>query len=95
MIDAVNHVMQAAQGQGEYAGFRDHTTESTDPGMRLRLPAITAPDEGAGPAFDPMAWRDSLTQPRHEAEETLRMRECTQAARWVAGRIADGVPPRG
>ncbi|RYF26759.1 MAG: DNA helicase UvrD [Comamonadaceae bacterium] len=101
IIDAVNTVMQAAQSAGEYAGFRDHTTESHDPGALVRLPAITAPDadddgdgHGNGHRHDPLAWRDSLTQPRHEAEETLRMRECTQAAQWVAERIAAGVPPK-
>ncbi|AVS70836.1 DNA helicase UvrD [Paracidovorax avenae] len=101
VIAAVNAVMGAAQAQGDYAGFRDHTTESRDAGVLLRLPPIEdAADEGgngeAGPDArpDPLAWRDSLVQPRHEAEETLRMRECQQAARWVAGQIAAGVPAR-
>ncbi|MDR6215128.1 ATP-dependent helicase/nuclease subunit A [Paracidovorax wautersii] len=101
VIAAVNAVMQAAQAAGEYAHFRDHTTESRDPGALLRLPAILPPDaeeedgEGAGTApRDPLAWRDSLTQPRHEPEETQRMRECAQAAQWVAAQIAAGVPPR-
>jgi ATP-dependent helicase/nuclease subunit A len=99
VITAVNVVMGAAQAQGEYAGFRDHTTESRDAGILLRLPPIedAAEDGGAagqGAAPDPMAWRDSLTQPRHEAEETQRMRECRQAAQWVAERIASGVPAR-
>lgn len=101
VIAAVNAAMQAAQAQGEYAGFRDHTTESADPGSLLSLPPVTGDREGdadgeeeGAPAADPMAWRDSLTQPRHEAEETLRMRESAQAARWVAARIAAGVPPR-
>ncbi len=101
VIAAVNAVMGAAQAQNEYAGFRDHTTESKDAGVLLRLPPIedadTAEDaDGASQAaaIDPLAWRDSLTQPRHEAEETLRMRECRQAAQWVAERIAAGVPAR-
>ena len=98
VIAGVNTAMQAAQAAGEYANFRDHTTESQDPGTLLRLPPVTSED-GAGDAAgaagpDPLAWRDSLTQPRHEPEETLRMRECAQAARWVAARIAAGVPPR-
>ncbi len=98
VIAAVNAAMQAAQAAGDYANFRDHTTESLDPGTLLRLPPVT-PEDGEGDAAggagpDPLAWRDSLTQPRHEPEETLRMRECAQAARWVAGRIAAGVPPR-
>ncbi|GAD23963.1 exodeoxyribonuclease V subunit beta [Acidovorax sp. MR-S7] len=95
VIDAVNHAMLAAQAQGEYAGFRAHTTESADAGRLLCLPAITADDGGGAPPQDaPPAWRDSLTQPRHEAEETLRMRECAQAAQWVAAQIAAGVPAR-
>ncbi len=91
VIATVNTVMQAAQAQQQYSGFRDHTTESGHAGALLRLPPVVAVDE-AGTAADPLAWRDSLTEPRHEAEETLRMRECAQAAQWVAGQIAAGVP---
>ena len=95
VIDAVNRVMGAAQAQHETSGFRDHTTESKDPGVVLRLPAILPPDNdgGGGGSADPLAWRDSLTEARHEAEETQRMRECTQAAAWVAAQIAAGTPP--
>ena len=99
VIAAVNHVMGTAQAQqetsgfGETFGFRDHTTESTDAGLLLRLPAILPPAADGGGGADPLAWRDSLTEPRHEAEETQRMRECTQAAAWVAAQIAAGTPP--
>lgn len=96
VIAAVNAVMGQAQAQHETAGFRDHTTESKLMGQLLRLPAITDDDAGDGgnAARDPLAWRDSLTEPRHEAEETQRMRECTQAAAWVAAQIASGTPPK-
>ena len=94
VIAAVNHVMGTAQAQHETSGFRDHTTESKDPGLLLRLPAILPPDGNSdGGGTDPFAWRDSLTEPRHEAEETQRMRECAQAAAWVAAQIAQGTPP--
>jgi ATP-dependent helicase/nuclease subunit A len=93
VIAAVNHVMGTAQSQQETSGFRDHTTESKDPGQLLRLPAILPPDSDGGSGTDPFAWRDSLTEPRHEAEETQRMRECTQAAAWVAAQIAAGTLP--
>ena len=97
MIAAVNAVMGQAQAQQETSGFRDHTTESKHQGQLLRLPAITDDDDasdGSSSARDPLAWRDSLTEPRHEAEETQRMRECTQAAAWVAAQIANGTPPK-
>lgn len=95
VIGAVNAVMGQAQAQQETSGFRDHTTESKHTGQLLRLPAITdADDDNQGAGRDPLAWRDSLTEPRHEAEETQRMRECTQAAAWVAAQIASGTPPK-
>ncbi len=97
VIAAVNAVMGQAQAQQETSGFRDHTTESKHPGQLLRLPAITDADDDSSPgnaARDPLAWRDSLTEPRHEAEETQRMRECTQAAAWVAAQIASGAQPK-
>ncbi len=95
VIAAVNAVMGQAQAQQETSGFRDHTTESKHAGQLLRLPAITdADDDSQGAGRDPLAWRDSLTEPRHEAEETQRMRECTQAAAWVAAQIASGTPPK-
>ncbi|MFN9476074.1 UvrD-helicase domain-containing protein [Acidovorax sp.] len=95
VIAAVNDALGTAQAQGETSGFRDHTTESTDPGELLRLPAIGPLDEeGSSGRSGLLAWRDSLTEPRHEAEETQRMRECEQAARWVAAQIAGGVAPK-
>ncbi|MCZ8220277.1 MAG: UvrD-helicase domain-containing protein [Acidovorax sp.] len=96
VIAAVNAVMGRAQAQQETTGFRDHTTESKHTGQLLRLPAITDDDadDGGSAARDPLAWRDSLTEPRHEAEETQRMRECTQAAAWVAAQISSGTPPK-
>ena len=95
VIAAVNAVMGQAQAQNETTGFRDHTTESKHPGQLLRLPAMTdADDDSQGAGRDPLAWRDSLTEPRHEAEETQRMRECTQAAAWVAAQIAAGTLPK-
>lgn len=105
VIDAVNRVMQGAQADGEYSGFRDHTTESGSAGQLWRLPLISTRDdasdapEAGGDVGDAdtepaAAWRDTLTTPRHEAEETLRMRECVQAAQWVAAQIAQGTPAR-
>jgi len=100
VIDCVNRVMQAAQASGDYSGFRGHTTESRDAGALLRLPPIGRPRKGDAGALDSddaddaPPWRDSLAQARHEAEETLLMRECAQAACWVAQQVASGTPPQ-
>ncbi|MDR0275202.1 MAG: UvrD-helicase domain-containing protein [Burkholderiaceae bacterium] len=94
LIERVNTVMQAAQDEGRWAGFRPHTTASTDSGgALLALPPIPRP-EAAGEQAAPPAWRDTLTAARVPAEETLRALEARQAAHWVRGQMAAGVPAR-
>lgn len=95
VVDAVNRVMAQAQQQGEFDGFRAHTTENGEAGEVAALPMIPRPGRTgeAGAAAEPPAWRDTLTTPREDAEETLRTLECRDVARWVAGRIAAGVAP--
>ena len=93
VLGAVNRVMLAAQEAGEYDGFRVHTTESVAAGELRALPAIARPERAARPATDEAPpWRDSLTAARETPEETLRTLECRQAARWIAGQVAHGVP---
>ncbi len=98
VIGLVNRTMGAAQAAGEFEGYRDHTAERPDDGEVLKLPPIER-DAAAGaaaalPADDGMLhWRDSLVTPRVLPEEQLLQKECEQAARWVAQRIADGTPP--
>ncbi|MCZ2105725.1 MAG: UvrD-helicase domain-containing protein [Burkholderiales bacterium] len=93
VLAAVNAVMQQAQDAGEFSGYRAHSTESTDgTGHIGALPLVPRPGkDAAGAGGGESAWRDSLTTPRLEPEETLRTLECRQAARWVAARIAAGV----
>ncbi|HMN22725.1 MAG TPA: UvrD-helicase domain-containing protein [Ottowia sp.] len=93
VLAGVNAVLQQAQDTGEFEGFRTHSTESGQPGHIEALPLIPRPDKAPAEAPD-AGWRDSLTQPRVEPEERLRSLECRQAARWIAGRLAAGVPPR-
>ena len=70
------------------------TAPNRDPvGDVLALPAIERPDKDASAGADPLAWRDSLTTPRLEVEETLRTLECRQAAHWIAAQITGGLPP--
>ncbi len=92
VLALVNTALETAQAEGDYSGFRTHSTESRDAGAVLALPAIARPEkEKKGAAT---GWRDSLTQPRHLPEDTLRELECRQAARWIAQQIAGGVHPR-
>lgn len=94
VLALVNQAMGQAQANGEYVGFRRHTTESAELGSVLALPQILRPDKEERDAGGAAGWRDSLTTPRHTPEETLRTRECRQAAHWLAARIADGLHPR-
>ena len=93
VLGAVNAAMLAAQEAGEFAGYVAHTGQSDEVGAVQALPLVPRPSRGAasGEALPP--WRDSLTEPRQEAEETLLALECRQAARWVAARRAAGVLP--
>ncbi len=98
VVGLVNQAMLAAQDAGEFDGYRAHTTERNDEGELLKLPPIdrdAVSTAAAAPADDGMLhWRDSLVTPRVLPEEQLLQKECEQAARWVAQRIADGTPPR-
>jgi ATP-dependent helicase/nuclease subunit A len=97
VLQVVNDVMALAQADGEYQGFRAHTTQSAADGLVGSLPAV--PRERPGAASDAdgngngITWRDSLATPRELPEDKLISLECRQAARWIAGEIAAGMPP--
>ena len=93
VLGAVNTVMLAAQAAEEFSGYRAHSTESTARGHIGALPLIPRPDRAATGEGDEPVWRDSLTTPRVVLEDSLRTLESRQAARWIASRIAAGVPP--
>lgn len=96
VLAVVNRVMAAAQHDGDYEGFRTHSTASSEAGAVLRLPQIPRPgkDESQTQDDDGLAWRDSLTTPRELPEETLRTLECRQAARWLARQLSAGLQPK-
>jgi ATP-dependent helicase/nuclease subunit A len=94
LLAVVNQVLEAAQAQGEYQGFRAHSTESTLAGSVCALPPIAREAQQAGaPAQEDTGWRDSLTQPRELPEEKLIALECRQAAAWIAAQLASGTAP--
>ena len=91
VVETVNTVMGAAAKNDGYEGFRPHTTASTETGRVLRLSPILRAEKSQ--ALDTLEWRDSLTTPREEPEETLRTLEARQAATWIKSQIALGVKP--
>jgi ATP-dependent helicase/nuclease subunit A len=100
IINVVNAVMQQAQDAGEFDDYRSHTTESVSQGQVFKLPRLLRDDKSdtdtevdADDAA--LAWRDSLTTPRFEAEETRKVLECRQAAQWLAQHMqATGLQPK-
>ncbi|MFI5446219.1 UvrD-helicase domain-containing protein [Polaromonas sp. UC242_47] len=92
VIATVNEVMGAARDNDGYDGFRDHTTESPEPGSAGRLPPIPRAKEVEAEEAG-QAWRDSLSTPRETPEETLRTLEARQAAAWISAQVAGGLQP--
>ena len=86
IIAVVNQTMGQAQDEGAYQDFRAHSTASTAQAQVFKLPRIAREAQADKDAVAPeAAWRDSLTQPRVEAEDTRKTLECRQAAQWLAG----------
>ena len=97
VVTLLNSAMMQAVDAGEYgAHFRAHTTHSQAQGAVLRLPVV---ERGAKSSNSPVPcdWRDSLTTPLRELDDTIKDQEARQAARWLRQRIdagdlsADGV----
>jgi ATP-dependent helicase/nuclease subunit A len=95
VLALVNQVMAQAQAEGDYPGFRSHSTESTEAGGTYALPQILRPGKAAADSEAEAGWRDSLSTPRVVPEETLRTLECRQAAHWLAQQIEDGLHQKG
>lgn len=92
VLAVLNDVFEAAQSQGDFTGFRAHTTEldaEAEGGVFLLPRVARGTDAETAPGATP-AWRDSLATPRHEAEELLREQEARQVARAIQQLVADG-----
>ena len=92
VVDALNAVMQAAEQDAGYAGYRTHTTESDALGAVLSLPQVPRAAGGSNDngAEGEAVWRDSLSEPRVTPEDTLSAIEARQAADWIAAELASG-----
>jgi ATP-dependent helicase/nuclease subunit A len=106
VLTVVNAVMSDAAQTDGYPGFREHTTDSPHLGWVQRLPQVSrtpsaaqasdgaeqkAAQLAAHAAAQGAVWRNSLSTPRDELEETLRTVEARQAAAWIAGLLAQEV----
>ncbi|HET9643667.1 MAG TPA: 3'-5' exonuclease, partial [Burkholderiaceae bacterium] len=96
VLETVNAVFEVAGEQGGFQGFRRHTTgaEDIEGSVVQSLPRIERRDREGDAAATPAGWRDSLTTPRREPEQTLRQDEAQQVARAVEALIGrDGIAP--
>lgn len=104
VLQLLNRVFDQAQADGSFVGFRSHTTEHAQGGVAgcvQALPPIARQkNRTATPGSeDPLEaatayWRDSLTTPRFEAEEALRMLEGRQVADAIAALLGQGLQPQ-
>lgn len=87
VLAAVNAVFDGAQRAGQYEGFRWHTTEQGEADELAGLWALDADvtESAEAPGSDPLRWRPSLTEPRHEAELSRRAPECERVCAAILG----------
>jgi ATP-dependent helicase/nuclease subunit A len=87
VLGAVNAVFDSAQRAGHYDGFRAHTTEVARVDELAGLWALEG--DTAVPAevpdADPLRWRPSLTEARHEPEVSRRAAECERVCAAIVG----------
>ena len=96
VIAAINGVFGQATAAGDFAGFRDHTTEvGFDAGSAVEALPRHPRDRSAGKVERNAVpiWRDSLTTPRLEPDIVLREREAASVAQAIAAQLAAGASP--
>ncbi|WP_295645403.1 exodeoxyribonuclease V subunit beta [uncultured Methylibium sp.] len=93
VVEALNAVFGRLTADGDYTGFRPHSTASDAAGIVRRLPAVERTKaEKLAPST---VWRDSLQTPRVVVEEALKLVEARRVADAIARCLAgaDGLPP--
>lgn len=90
VVSLLNSAMEQAVQNEEYGThFRAHTTQSMTQGSVQRLPVVERPPKVAV-SDAPAQWRDSLSTPLREVEDTIKNQEARQAAKWLRQRIDAG-----
>lgn len=92
VLRSLNQVFEATQAEGQFDGFRPHTTEVGEDTASV-VYAIDQVERAVkqSEADESPSWRDSLTTPRTEAQEARRLEE----ARRVAAAITKLVKEQG
>jgi ATP-dependent helicase/nuclease subunit A len=93
VVAAVNAVFAQAAAAGEFDGFLPHSTgRAGDAPGEVRHAPDPPPDARAA-APRRSDWRDSLTEPRHEAREARAQDEARRVASGVRQLLTQGVAP--
>jgi ATP-dependent helicase/nuclease subunit A len=92
VINVVNFVFGELHAQGDYPGWRPHSTAIGYEvvGSVRRLPSVPRPARSRSASVGERVWRDSLTVPRHEPEAVLREAEAAQVAEAVLELVRHG-----
>jgi ATP-dependent helicase/nuclease subunit A len=97
IIDLINQTLAPAAQEGVFKGYRPHTTASEAHAQIRVLPDVLRPPKATSSAVEgddqdadadgDVLWRDSLTEPRHEAAEILKQLEAEHCAAAIAHAI--------
>ena len=90
VVAALNAVFGDAAAVDGWGPFRPHTTDSVAEGALWALPGVPRLPKDGAPA-DIERWRDSLTEPRHEAEEHLKLTEARRVADAIRASVDAGL----
>ena len=95
VLAVLNDVFARAGREGEFAGFRPHSTSlGSVPGAGVcSLPPVLRATADGTDAVDGEGWRDTLSVPRVEPEQRLRQQEADRVALAVLEVLAGGVAP--
>ena len=81
VLATLNAVFAQAQDDGDFAGFRPHTSANPVlPGAVRLSEAVPRPPSARGRGKEAAVWRDTLVEPRETTDEPLRLIEARAVA---------------